>query len=112
MCFLKSLYGIGILVTLFDRPALAVHSIYLLINPDAHMTGDPVNYNTRYCTANKGILANKRTCGLRHWHSLQCTRVQITTGACEKVASDLGLGGGFCQLLRFHPPFKNVWQKK
>ena len=24
--------------------------------------------------------------------------------ACEKVASDLGLGGGFCQVLRFHPP--------
>ena len=25
-------------------------------------------------------------------------------GACEKVAGDLGLGGGFCQVLQFPPP--------
>ena len=25
-------------------------------------------------------------------------------GACEKVASDLGIGGCFCRVLRFCPP--------
>ena len=29
---------------------------------------------------------------------------QITPGACEQVASDLGLGGGFHQVFRFPPP--------
>ena len=30
----------------------------------------------------------------------------LWTRACVKVASDLGLGGGFCRLLRFPPPVK------
>ena len=52
MCFLKSLRGMRIFVTIFNKngPALAVHSICLLITPDAHMTGDPVKYNASYCT--------------------------------------------------------------
>ena len=28
----------------------------------------------------------------------------LPAGACEKVASDLGLGGGFRRVLRFPPP--------
>ena len=34
------------------------------------------------------------------------TVVRIPPGACEKVASDLGLGGGFRRVLRFPPPIK------
>ena len=30
-------------------------------------------------------------------------RVQIPAWACEKVANDLGLGGGFRRVLRFPP---------
>ena len=30
--------------------------------------------------------------------------VRILAWACEKVASDLGLGGGFRRVLRFPPP--------
>ena len=29
---------------------------------------------------------------------------KIPAGACDKVTSDLGLGDGFCRLLRFPPP--------
>ena len=32
-------------------------------------------------------------------------------GACEKVASDLGLGGGFCRVLRFPPLLTTGWSQ-
>ena len=36
--------------------------------------------------------------------------------ACEKVASDMGLGSAFCRILRFPPPVSHdlaeIWQKK
>ena len=36
--------------------------------------------------------------------SLTTVRVRIPPGACEKVASDLGLDGCFRRVLRFPPP--------
>ena len=35
---------------------------------------------------------------------LTASRVRIVAGACEKVESDLVLGGGFRQVFRFPPP--------
>ena len=35
--------------------------------------------------------------------SLTTAQVRILAWACEKVASDLGLGSGFGQVLRFSP---------
>ena len=34
-------------------------------------------------------------------------RVRIPPEACEKVASDLGLGSGFHRIFRFPPPVTN-----
>ena len=40
--------------------------------------------------------------------SLEQVKLSISSltpiGACEEIASDLGLGGGFRRLLRFSPP--------
>ena len=52
--------------------------------------------------------------------SLTTIRFRISTGACEKVASDFGLGGGLGRVLRFPPPVATgfshdlaaIWQKK
>ena len=43
--------------------------------------------------------------------SLTTAWVRIPTWACEKVASDLGLGGGFRRVLRFPPPHTTGWSQ-
>ena len=43
--------------------------------------------------------------------SKQPDSVQVPTGACEKVTSDLGFGGGFLLVLRSPPPLTNGYSR-
>ena len=43
--------------------------------------------------------------------SLTTARVRIPAGACEKVNSDLGVGGGFRRVLRFPPLLTTAWSR-
>ena len=44
-------------------------------------------------------------------HCLNIVRVPITVGACENVASDLGLGSGFRWALRYRPPLTTGYSR-
>ena len=53
------------------------------------------------CSDGRVVLGAATDCTL----PLTTAWVRIPTWACEKVASDLGLGGGFRRVLRFRPPY-------
>ena len=76
--------------------------LFSALVPNIYSASLFISFRTVTLYANMGIEGNKENL-VRRQLSLTTAWVRIPAWACEKVASDLGLGGGFRRLLRFPP---------